>query len=90
MDKRTKKLADQGVSKVMAYQKVFSGPDGTKVLNDLMAAHGMLSSTYHGNVKDMLIKEGERNVVLRILTMLKVNEKQLKERIEQYEREMAE
>ena len=47
-----------------------------------MSAHGMMSSTFKGDVNDMLIKEGERNVVLRILTLLKTNPKELRESIE--------
>lgn len=88
MDKRTKKLAQQGAAKVGLYHKVFSGPDGMAVLYDLMMAHGILNSTFRGDVNEMLIKEGERNVVLRILIMLKADPKLIMERIEAHEDEM--
>lgn len=89
MDKRMKKLAEKSVTKISVYQKVFSGPDGQAVLLDLMAAHGMLQSTYTGDVHQMLIKEGERNAVLRILKLLNTDPKQLMERIKEHEAEMV-
>jgi hypothetical protein len=85
-----KKVATRGLKKISAYQKVFSGVDGQRVLLDMMGAHGMLHSTFSGDVNQMLIKEGERNVVLRILTLMKADIKQLQERIEQYDHQMEE
>lgn len=89
-DKRQAKIAKKAVEKIQLYKKIFSGPDGALVLEDLMAAHGMMGPTYNGNVRDMLIKEGERQVVLRILKYLNVNERQLLERIEAHEQALAE
>jgi hypothetical protein len=66
------------------YQKVFSGPDGRAVLYDMMATHGMLTP-HHVDTNKMLLKEGERLVVLRILSILKVDVKQLLERIEEHD-----
>lgn len=85
-----KKAAQRSVSKVKLYQSVFSGPEGRKVLLDLMSTHGMMNSTFSGDVNAMLIKEGERNVVLRILTMLKQDINQLQERINSYVSEIDE
>jgi len=83
------KIARKGLAKVTDYQTVFNNPVGKNVLMDLMSTHSMMSSTYRGDsVKDMLIKEGERNVVLRILTILKANTKQLLERIEEHEKDV--
>ena len=86
----TKKVAQRSIAKVHAYRKTFSGPDGQRVLLDLMAAHGMLHSTFpsDGDVNKMLIKEGERNVVLRILALLKEDPKKLEERIAEYEKSL--
>lgn len=83
-----KKVQAKGLKKVNTYQKVFSGPDGEWVLNDLMAAHGMLSISYRGDVNDMLIKEGERNAVLRLLKILNVDYVKLRERIKENEQSL--
>lgn len=67
---------------VEAYKQVFQSPAGEAVLLDLMKVHNILSNTYSGNVNDMLIKEGERNVVLRIIHLLKLDVKAIYERID--------
>lgn len=65
-----------------AYQNIFKSPEGEMVLKDLMAAHGILTNTYNGDVNNMLLKEGERNVVLRILSILKIDINAIYERID--------
>lgn len=89
MAKKSKSGADRQISILKAYQSVFSGPLGDAVLKDLMANHGMLSA-HPADPHQMLLKEGERLVVLRILKKLNINVGELRERIEEYEREMAE
>jgi hypothetical protein len=86
-DAKEVKIAKRSVSKVMAYRKVFDSPEGKKVLLDMMDAHGMLNCTYTGDVNKMLLKEGERNVILRILALLKMDVAQLQERIDSYVKE---
>ena len=66
--------------KVENYQKVFGSPLGEEVLLDLMKSHGILSPVFNGDVNAMLVAEGERRVVLRILNILKINVADLKER----------
>lgn len=67
-----------------AYCNVFKSPDGKKVLYDLFRAHSMLSTTYLKNDPvGMAILEGERNVIIRILSILKTNPKQLQKLIEE-------
>ncbi len=73
---------DYSVRLTRLYQKVFSGPDGSAVLYDLMNAHGMLTS-HSSETNKMLLKEGERLVVLRILSILKTSPQQLLERIDE-------
>ena len=73
---------------IQAYKDIFLSAAGRDVLHDLMAAHGMLDNTYRGNVNDMLLKEGERLVVLRILKYLNINVQELRERIEEHEKQM--
>lgn len=88
--KTQKEMAKKSLVKVSAYKRVFSGLDGEIVLKDLMAAHSVMNSTFVSkDVNEMLLKEGERNVVLRILKLLNIDEAQLKERIESYEKEMG-
>lgn len=65
-----------------AYQNVFKSPDGELVLKDLMTVHGILTNMYNGDVNNMLIKEGERNVILRILSILKIDMNAIYERID--------
>lgn len=89
MAKSRVKDAQQGVALLKAYRSVFDTPQGRVVLYDLMKNHSVLSSTFRGDVNQMLVKEGERNTILRILTILKTDPKQILERIEEHEREMA-
>lgn len=72
-------------SLVSAYQKVFDTEDGKVVLLDLMRTHWMLSSTYVKEPTDMSFREGERNVVLRICSLLKLDVAKLRERMREYE-----
>lgn len=86
MDKR-KRAVRKSVQKLNMYQRVFSGPEGQAVLYDMMKTHGMLSP-HPADPHQMALKEGERLVVLRILTILKTDPKQVLERIEQHEAEL--
>lgn len=81
-----KKQEYTAVQRVQKYQAVFGTADGQWVLGDLMAAHGMLQP-HPQKPEEMALKEGERLVVLRILTMLKTNPRLLLERIKQHEAE---
>lgn len=81
MDENSKKVAKSAVSRLKAYHKVFSGPEGELVLSDLMKTHYMLGSTFDGDTTKIIFREGERNVVLRILKLLKMDAHLLQERI---------
>jgi hypothetical protein len=85
VDNKAKKQNQKVVSKIRQYQQVFSGPDGEAVLNDLMKTHYIVGSTFDGDVNKALFREGERNVVLRILSMLKMDVKLIQERIRLHE-----
>lgn len=78
------KRAKKQVSQIETYRKVFLSPDGEKVLHDLMKNHSMLGATFSGDVNKMLVLEGERNVVLRIFSILKLDVQKFRERIDQY------
>lgn len=81
--------AARAVKKVQQYQKVFSGPDGRAVLYDLMQSAGMLTIIPDPNPNEALVQQGERNMVLKILLMLKADTQQLLERIEEHDDEMV-
>lgn len=83
---KKKVRADEKVA--LAYVNTFNSPDGKIVLKDMMSRCHMLSSTFQGTVKNMLINEGERLMVLRILKMCNINPNKLRERIEKYERDL--
>lgn len=84
------KAATKQAEVIRAYKNVFNNPDGKLVLADMMKAHGMMSSSYKKDVNEAIFKEGERNVVLRLMSILKIDENKLKERIEAYVREQNE
>jgi hypothetical protein len=53
------------------YNSVFNvSPSGQVVLEDLKKAHHFYNSTYTDSPYGTALNEGERNVVLRILTIL--------------------
>lgn len=65
-----------------AYQVVFKSEDGQKVLYDLMRNHHCLGSTFSSDKMEMALKEGERNVVLRILHFLNTDPQKFLQEIE--------
>jgi len=78
MSERAKKQ----VGVISAYQKVFNSTEGKLVLDDLMKTHHIMTSTFSGkNSDEVLFREGERNTVLRIMTLLKMDGTLLNERI---------
>ncbi len=86
MDKEKQvRVAKKAAGKTYKYQQVFNSPEGQEVLKDLMNAHHVLSSTFDGDIRKTIFREGERNVVLRILSILKMDVQQMQERIKSYE-----
>lgn len=84
-----RKVARRRVSIISAYQSVFGTPSGEKVLADLMATHYFAGSTFDPKHPELTVfREGERNVVLRIAKMLKLNPKDLYERIVAHEKSL--
>ncbi len=67
------------------YKSTFSSKSGEKVLWDLMREHHMISPTMDVNTHDTAFREGQRNVVLRILQLMKTDTKKLLKIIEQAE-----
>jgi hypothetical protein len=70
------------VDRVVDYQAVFNTESGKRVLYDLLKQHNVLQSTFDKDPNVHAFKEGERNTVLRILTILKMDAVQLDQLIE--------
>lgn len=87
----TVKVAKKQASLVEAYKKVFDTVEGKEVLADMAKVHHFSTSTFplSGDVNLMLVKEGERAVILRILEKIMMDPKQLHERIKEYEKSMV-
>lgn len=87
---RESQVAQRQLRLVESYAHTFKGIHGTEVLFDLMSTHWVLKSTAIGakDQHDILIREGERNVILRIMTLLKIDPRQLLERIEAHEKSL--
>lgn len=79
-------MKNKKVGVVADYQELFKLPIGKNVLKDLVKTHYVLSSTFDGDSHLMALREGERNVVLRILSILKVDVLELYKKIEEQER----
>lgn len=73
------------------YQITFGSLHGRRVLTNLMKAHYMLGPCFvKGDSHESALREGERNVILRIFTLLKEDPIALLKRIEAAEREKDE
>lgn len=62
------------------YYSLFKqSPNGQAILEDMMKAHHFFDSTFVADDPYMtMVREGERNAVLRILTILNQHEKGVK------------
>lgn len=80
MENKNKKKDKEQLELLLAYRNVFGTATGEKVLNDLIKRY-ILRSSMHDNPTRIAFSEGERNVVLTILTALNINEDNLRERV---------
>lgn len=55
---------------IRAYNRLFNTIDGKLVLEDLKQAHWINRPTFDVNTNLMSMREGERNVVLRIMALV--------------------
>lgn len=77
--RRGKKAVQVNIS----YRKLFATDEGQIVLSDLMRTHWMMGSTFvPGKPDEVALREGERNVVLRILKMLRTDPEEMRAKIE--------
>ena len=84
-------FAKKQVSQIQDYKDTFTSDSGERVLLDLMERCDMLNSTRNlddPNTDNMIFREGQRNVVLRILTLVEKDMKQLRILIKQREEQI--
>lgn len=72
---------DKQVDLAIDYKAVFSTEEGERVLFDLMKNNFMLAPTFTSCVHEMALREGSRNAILRILSILKVKPEELRKHI---------
>ena len=72
---------DKQVDLAIDYKAVFSTEEGERVLFDLMNNNFMLAPTFTSCVHEMALREGSRNAILRILSILKVKPEELRKHI---------
>lgn len=78
-----KEMAKKQVARITDYKKVFESESGKRVLYDLMGTHFFLRTSFVKNDPyETALREGERNVVIRILQRLNMDSARLKEFIE--------
>lgn len=65
-----KKEAELAQEVHQAYLDVFASPSGQVVLKDMARAHHFESSTFSSDPLLMALREGERNVILRIRDLI--------------------
>lgn len=76
-----KKKEQEGLDLMIAYRQTFSTKFGEKVLADLQKRYNLRSS-FHDNPTRLAFNEGERNVVLMIMSLLSIDENQIQERVQ--------
>lgn len=77
-----RKKASKQVDVVVDYKSVFQSVMGQRVLYDLMKNNYMLSPTFTSDVNEMALREGARNAVLRIMSILKMDVDQMNKLIQ--------
>lgn len=62
---------------IRAYKNTFSSEEGKAVLHDLMRTFHVLNSTMDSSTNEVMFKEGERSVILRILRTINTDANEL-------------
>lgn len=83
IDDPHKKFEKKQLGKPKDYKRVFNTDAGKRVISDLIDTHFVMRSTIAATPEMTAFNEGQRNVVLRILTLLNIDEEQMKKRIEE-------
>ena len=71
---------------VRAYKNIFDSEEGKLVLHDLMKNFHVLHSTMDANPNEVMFKEGERSVVLRILRTINMDANELEKILNEQEK----
>lgn len=71
---------------VRAYKNTFSTDEGKMVLHNLMKTFHVLNSTMDANPNEVMFKEGERSVVLRILRTIGTDPNELEKILNEQEK----
>ena len=72
--------------RIIDYQFIFNTDQGERVLRDLMHTHHVTAPTFvRGDVNEMIFREGERNVVLRILGILGIKAEDIRQMMKEEE-----
>jgi len=75
-------------SRIIDYQNTFGSDHGQRVLNDLMNTHSIISTVFvKGDPLEMALREGERNVILRIIGILGIKQSRIMELIKEEDNE---
>lgn len=78
------KIVEKQTAKPKDYKKTFGTESGKRVLYDLIDSHFVMRPTFVPNDPYATARnEGERNVVLRIITMLNTDPEKIKQLIEE-------
>jgi predicted type IV restriction endonuclease len=78
--KKDTKKEKEALDTLVAYRQAFSTDYGKRVIDDLTKRY-MMRSSMSQDALTLAFKEGERNVLLTILAVLKIDETQINERI---------
>jgi hypothetical protein len=60
-----------------SYRKVFSSPEGKLILEDLIKSTKFFETIYHEDHSIMAFDEGQRALVLRIISMVRLKPKDI-------------
>lgn len=88
MAKKILDVNETALARASDYKRIFSTEAGQRVIQDLINQHQILRPTYDAKSSDtnlMLIREGERAVILRILSILNVDPAKFLQRIKEIE-----
>ncbi len=86
MASEKKTPAEKMVARVRDYHQVFGSQAGKRILYDMMREHKMLSTSFSpGDPQVTAFNEGGRNVIVRLLGILKTSPEQLRQHIEESE-----
>lgn len=78
------------IAKAADYKNVFSSAQGKRVLEDMCRQHFMFSTTFMKDSHETARREGERLVMLRVLSFLKIDLAKLEKLIEEEQRNATE